>query len=86
MHSLQPCQLGNDSLLNMVLYPLLDMHGGASLCIPLETRGEFGLAPFIGVSGMATTVKCGRNHRNTLFRPGYLSRGIRAGNPAVSNA
>ena len=27
--SLQPCQLGNDSLLNMVLYPLLDMLGGA---------------------------------------------------------
>ena len=55
MHSLQPCQLGNDSLLNMVLYPLLDMRGGASLCKPLEVPGGFGVAPVIGVSGVATT-------------------------------
>ena len=32
MHNLQPCQLGYDSLLNMVLYTLLDMRGGVSLC------------------------------------------------------
>ena len=31
MHSLQPSQLGNDPLLNLVLDPLLDMRGGASL-------------------------------------------------------
>ena len=55
MHSLQPCQLGNDSLLNMVLYPLLDMRGGASLCKPLEMPGGFGVAPVKGVSGVATT-------------------------------
>ena len=41
MHSLQPHQLESDSLLNMVLYPLLDMRGGASLCKPLEIPGEF---------------------------------------------
>ena len=41
MHSLQPRQLESDSLLNMVLYPLLDMRGGASLCKPLEIPGEF---------------------------------------------
>ena len=41
MHSLQDCQLENDSLLNMVLYPLLDMRGGASLCKPLEIPGGF---------------------------------------------
>ena len=45
MHSLQPCQLGNDSLLNMVLYPLLDMRGGAPLCTPLKMPGGFGVAP-----------------------------------------
>ena len=42
------CQLGNDSLLNMVLYPLLDMRGGASLCKPLEIPGGFGVAPVKG--------------------------------------
>ena len=31
MHSLQLCQLRNYSLLDMVLYPLLDMRGGASV-------------------------------------------------------
>ena len=41
MHSLQPCQLGKDSLLNMVLYLLLDMRGRASLCKPLEIPGGF---------------------------------------------
>jgi hypothetical protein len=55
MHSLQPCQLGNDPLLNMVLYPLLDMHGGASLCEPHKIPGGFGVAPVIGVLGVATT-------------------------------
>ena len=56
MHSPQPCQLGNDSLLNMVLYPLLDMRGGASLCKPLEIQGGFlGSACHIGVFGVATT-------------------------------
>ena len=39
----------------MVLYPLLDMRGGASLCKPLEIPGGFGVAPVIGVSGVATT-------------------------------
>ena len=39
----------------MVLYPLLDMRGGASLCKPLEMPGGFGVAPAIGVSGVATT-------------------------------
>ena len=54
VHSLQPCQLGNDSLLDMVLYPLLDMRGGAAVCEPLEIPGGFGVAPVIGVSGVAT--------------------------------
>ena len=42
MHSLQPCQLGNDSLLNMVpIPPLWAMRGGdtrwkgCKVCIPL---------------------------------------------------
>ena len=36
---MQPCQLGNMSLHNMVLYPLLDMRGGAYLCKPLNIPG-----------------------------------------------
>ena len=43
MHSLQPCQLENDSLLNMVLYPHLDMPGVASLCHGMRT--VFGTTP-----------------------------------------
>ena len=39
----------------MVLYPLLDMRGGASLCKSLEIPGGFGVSPVIGVSGVATT-------------------------------
>ena len=31
MHSLQPCQLGNDILLKMVVQTLLDIRGGAPL-------------------------------------------------------
>ena len=54
MNRLQPWQLGNDSILNMVLYHLLDMRGGASLCKPPEIPGRFGVAPVIGVSGVAT--------------------------------
>ena len=38
-HCLQPCRLGNDSLLNMVLNPLLDIRGGAPLCKALESPG-----------------------------------------------
>ena len=58
MHSLQPCQLpvGNDSLLNMVLHPLLDMRGGASLCNPLEIPGGF-----LG-SASDRSLRSGHNH------------------------
>jgi len=40
-HSLQPCQLGNDPHLNMVLYPLWTMRGGTFLCGSLGIPGEF---------------------------------------------
>ena len=44
------CSLDNwDSLLNIVLLPLLDMRGGASLCKPLEILRGFGVATVIGV-------------------------------------
>ena len=75
MHSLQPSQLGNDSLLNMVLYPLLDMRGGASLCKPLEIPGV------TGVSGVATT---GRIWAESQEIPLVIG-GIRTGNLALSN-
>ena len=66
MHSLQPRQLGNDSLLNNASYtPSWAMRGGASRDKPLEIPGGFEVAPVIGVSGMATTVEFGRNRRNT---------------------
>ncbi len=42
MHSLQPCQLGNDPLQILVLYPLWKVHGGASLCKPLGISGGVG--------------------------------------------
>ena len=54
MHSLQPCQLGNDSPLNMGPIPPLNMRGGAQLSKPLEFLGEFEVAPMVGVSGVAT--------------------------------
>ena len=79
--SLQPCQLGNDSLLNMVLYPLLDMLGGASLYKPLEIPGGFGVAPVIGVSGVATT---GRIWAESQKMPLVIG-GIRSSNLAVNN-
>ena len=81
MHSLQPLQLGNDSLLNMVLYPLLDMRGGASLCKPLEIPGGFWVAPVIGVSGVATI---GRIWAESQEIPPVIG-GIRTGNLAISN-
>jgi hypothetical protein len=81
MHSLQPCQLGNDSLLNMVLYPLLDMRGGASLCKALESPGGFGVAPVTGVSGVATI---GRVWAVSQKFP-HVIGGVRTGNPALSN-
>lgn len=37
MHSLQPCQNGNDSLLNMILYPLLD---NAWRALPCKALGN----------------------------------------------
>ena len=64
MHSLQPRQLGNDSLLNMVLYTLLDMRGGASLCKPLEIPGGFwGSAGHRCLRSGPQPVGFGRNHR-----------------------
>ena len=81
MHSLQPCQLGNDSLLHMVLYPLLDMRGGASLCKALEIPGGFGVAPVKGVSGVAPT---GRIWAETQ-KISLVIGGIRTGNLALSN-
>ena len=81
MHSLQPCQLGNDSLLNIVLYPLLDMRGGASLCKPPEIPGGSGVAPVKGVSGVATT---GRILAESQKIP-LIIGGIRTGNLALSN-
>ena len=81
MHSLQPRQLGNDSLLNMVLYPLLDMRGGASLCKPLEIPGGFW-----GSAGH----RCLRSGHNRSDLGGITEnspchRGVRTGNLAVSN-
>ena len=78
MHSLQPCQLGNDSLLNMVLYPLLDMRGGASLCKALEFQEDLGVAPVIGVSGVATTGRIWAESQQISLVIG----GIRTGNLA----
>ena len=63
MHSLQPRQLGNDSLLNMVLYPLLDMRGGASLCKPLEIPGGFWGSAGQRCLGSGHNVGFGRNYR-----------------------
>ena len=70
MHNLQPCQLGNDSLLSMALYPLLDMREGASLCkAPEEISGGFGVAPVTGVrsghdrSGMGVVTEISPCHR-----------------------
>ena len=37
---LQPCQMGDDSLLSMLFTSLLDMRGGASLCKSLEIPVE----------------------------------------------
>ena len=80
MHSLQPCQLGSDSLLNMGLYPLLNMRGGASLSKPLELPGGFGVAPVKGVSGVATTGRIWAESRKIPLVIG----GIRTGNLALS--
>jgi len=41
MHSLQPCQLGNDPLLNMVQYSLWTVRGGPSPCKTLGIPGGF---------------------------------------------
>ena len=65
----------------MVLYPLLDMRGGASLCKPLEFQEDFGVAPVIGVPGVATT---GRIWAESQQIPLVIG-GIRTGNLAVSN-
>ena len=81
MHSLQSCQMGNNLLLNMVLHPLLDMLGGASLCKPLEMPGGFEVAPVKGVSGVATT---GRIRAESQKIPPVIG-GIRIGNLALSN-
>ncbi len=48
------------------------MRGGASLGKPLEIPGGFGVAPVIGVSGVATTVEYERNRRNTPCLRGDL--------------
>jgi len=45
MHRLQPCQLGNDPLLNMVPTPSLD-----NAWSPLVNHSKFGVAPVIDVS------------------------------------
>ena len=71
MHSLQPCQLGSDSLLNIVLYPLRDMRGGASLCKPLEEEDSW-VAPFISVSGVATIGRVWAESHKTLLIIGGL--------------
>ena len=81
MHSLQPSQLGNDSLLNMVLCPLLDMRGGASLCKPLKIPGGFWVAPVIGVSRVAIT---GRIWAESQKIPLVIGE-IRTDNLALSN-
>ena len=80
MHSLQPRQLGNDSLLNMVLYPLLDMRGGPPFVNHSKFQEDFGVAPVKGVSGVATT---GRIWAESQKIPCH--RGIRTGDLAISN-
>ena len=65
----------------MVLYPLLDIRGGASLCKPLEITGGFGVAPVIGVSGVATTGRIWAESQEIPFVVG----GIRTGNLMLSN-
>ena len=55
MHSLQPChdQLGNDSLLNMVLYLLWTCVGGLSLYTSRNYR-RIWVVLVAGISGVAT--------------------------------
>ena len=53
---------------------------GPSLGKPLGIPGGFGVAPVIGVSGVATTVEYRRNRRNSP-----CIGGIRTGDLAISN-
>ncbi len=75
MHSLQSCQVGIDSLLNMVLQPLLD---NAWRGPPFEKDR---VAPVVGVSGMATIGRMWVDSEKLPLSTG----GIRSRNLATSN-
>ena len=75
MHSLQSCQVGIDSLLNMVLQPLLD---NAWRGPPFENDR---VAPVVGVSGMATIGRMWVDSEKLPLSTG----GIRSRNLATSN-
>ena len=63
MHMLQPSQLEIDSLVNMVLYPLLNMGGGPSFVNHSNISGKILIVPVIGVSGVAKTGWIWWNHK-----------------------
>ena len=69
------------TLLNMVLYPLLDICGGASFVNRSEFQEDFWVAPVIGISGVATTGRIWAESRKIPI----VIWGIRTGDLAISN-